>query len=283
MVRRHQRIPLVHGHYLVVFQAARGVNLIGGQIHILRLVHLQVKGRGPALRAHQLAHGGDGDQFAPALAMREDAGDAEGTLQNGNRIAHVMPLAGGGEDVVHHHVVRPLHWPAGEKDEGAQPAVAGVIDAPQHLQPVGHGQVGDHRRGHGNVRQRLQHRGQFGRDGRAAHAVEKDGVAGTDDEVGADAVVQPLLAGQLSHHDGDDGEHHDDFNGHGQHADDGAQGPMQQIGEDELIHCPAMTPRGRKAAKPLSFRLTASGRQRPNRALGLFRLRPGGRIALGGG
>jgi hypothetical protein len=41
---------------------------------------------------------------------------------------------------------------------------------------------------------------------------------------------------QLAHHDSDNGQHHDHFNGHGEDADKRAQRAVQQIGDDELVH-----------------------------------------------
>jgi len=123
-----------------------------------------------------------------------------------------------------------------EKHKGAQAAVSGVVDAPEHLDAVAHREVGNDRRGHGHMGQGGKKGGQSGGDGRAADAVKNNSVAGPDNQVRPDAVVHPLLAGKLTHHDGDDGEHHDDFNGHREHADEGAEGAVQQVGNDELIH-----------------------------------------------
>ena len=41
---------------------------------------------------------------------------------------------------------------------------------------------------------------------------------------------------QHTHKDGDNGQNHDDFNSHGRNADEGAQGAVQQVGNDKLVH-----------------------------------------------
>jgi hypothetical protein len=70
----------------------------------------------------------------------------------------------------------------------------------------------------------------------ACRPVEHAGVRGQQHQVGADAVGAQLLVVQHAHEDAHNRQNHDDFNGHGQHADDRAQGAMQQIGKNELIH-----------------------------------------------
>ena len=76
----------------------------------------------------------------------------------------------------------------------------------------------------------------FDRDGRATDAVHDAGVTGAHHQVGPDAIGALLLVVQHAHEDANDGKDHDDFNGHGQDADDRAQRAVQKIGEDELIH-----------------------------------------------
>src|ERR1035437_795910 len=77
---------------------------------------------------------------------------------------------------------------------------------------------------------------------------------------GADAVGALFLVVQHAHEDGDDGENHDHFNGHCQHADDGAQRTVNQIGEDELVHSRSWfqsTSEGRICTNAPVFRVTA--------------------------
>ena len=73
-------------------------------------------------------------------------------------------------------------------------------------------------------------------DRSATNAVHDAGMAGPHHQVCADAVGTVLLVVQHAHEDANDGQDHDDFNGHGEDADDGAQRAVQKIGEDELIH-----------------------------------------------
>ena len=75
-----------------------------------------------------------------------------------------------------------------------------------------------------------------GRHGRAAHAYEDAGIGGPHHQVRADAVGALLGVVQHPHEDAHDGQDHNDFNSHGQHADDGADRAAQQIGKDKLIH-----------------------------------------------
>jgi hypothetical protein len=56
------------------------------------------------------------------------------------------------------------------------------------------------------------------------------------DHVHADAGGLGAGAVEDAVEDGSDRENHDDFNGDGEGADDGAQGAMHEIAEDEFIH-----------------------------------------------
>ena len=44
------------------------------------------------------------------------------------------------------------------------------------------------------------------------------------------------LSVEHAHEDGHNRQDHDHLNGHSEHADDGADWTMKQVGEDELIH-----------------------------------------------
>ena len=196
------------------------MNFLGDQRDIFRRVRLQIKGRGLVRRTGNIVHGVNGDQFAPAFAVLEDARDSEGTLFNKNRIADTMSIARGCEDIVHDDIVRFLRRTSRYKNEWTQLAIRRVFDSPQYLQPIDHGELLIDRRGHGDMRQCPQNPLHLDGNDRSVDPVEDHGVAGAHNQIGADPVVHPLLPGQLAHHNGDDGQHHDDFNSHGENADE---------------------------------------------------------------
>ena len=143
-------------------------------------------------------------------------------------------------DVVDDDVVGTLKGAAGEKGERFKSVERLVVDAPEDFDRVSHGKVGDGRRGHRNVRQGGKKRSQLDRHGSAAHAVHEAGVRGADDEVGANAIGALFLVVEHAHEDGDYGQNHDHFNGDSEHADDGAYGTANEIGNDELVHARAL-------------------------------------------
>jgi hypothetical protein len=69
-----------------------------------------------------------------------------------------------------------------------------------------------------------------------AHTDEVVGRTGANEHVHADAVGAVLEAVELAHQDGRDGEDHDDFNGDGEAADEGTQGAMDEIADNQFIH-----------------------------------------------
>ena len=56
------------------------------------------------------------------------------------------------------------------------------------------------------------------------------------EHVHADAVLAGLEAVELAHQDGRDGEDHDDFNGDGKDAYQGAKRTVDQVADDEFVH-----------------------------------------------
>ena len=60
---------------------------------MLRLIGLQIKCGGLLRRSCNLIHSGYRDELASALAVLEDAGDAEGALFHQNCLANMMSLA----------------------------------------------------------------------------------------------------------------------------------------------------------------------------------------------
>ena len=81
-------------------------------------------------------------------------------------------------------------------------------------------------------------------------------IRGQEHQVGADTVGALFLIVQHAHKDADNGQNHDDFNGHGQHADDRAHGAVQKVGKDELIHIRSSIKSANSAESP-SLRVTA--------------------------
>jgi hypothetical protein len=94
--------------------------------------------------------------------------------------------------------------------------------------------------------------------GWASQSVEQAGIRGQQHQVGPDAVGAPVLVVQHARENAHNRQNHNDFNGHGQHADDGAQGAMQQIGKNQFVHLRAGF-RARKSAEKSAFRVTDSG------------------------
>ena len=95
--------------------------------------------------------------------------------------------------------------------------------------------------------------------GGAAYAIEKAGVRGQQHKVGTDAVGTLRLGVQEPHEDSYNRQNHNHFNGHGKHTDDGAQGAMQQVREDQFIHFGTQI--GNPGPKSAALRVTVRSRE----------------------
>src|SRR5208337_2145838 len=115
----------------------------------------------------------------------DDATDAESMMEtlNDDALADVVSGAGPGPDIVDDYIVRPLERTAFDEREGLEGIETRVVNAVENLQRVSHGEVLDHRGGHGHMRQGGKERSQLGRHGRAAHTIHEAGVRGAHHQV----------------------------------------------------------------------------------------------------
>src|SRR5579884_181160 len=232
----HQRHPFLDGLYLILAEARSCQNLLPDEVLVFQVIAFDVEERGVVGIAHERAEGVDGKELAASFAVLDDAADAEWVVLDFDGVADAMSMIGAGKDVVYDDVVWTLKWASGDEDEGAQRVETFVINAPEGLHRAGHIEVGNDGCGHGNMRQPGDDIGDFGRYGRASNAGDKAGVGRAHDHVSADASGLVSGIGDLPDHDADDGEDHDDLYGDGEDADDGTQGAVQHIAEDELVH-----------------------------------------------
>ena len=181
-------------------------------------------------------HGGEWDELACAFAVLDDAADAEGVVEGGDRVADVEAFAGGSLEVVDDHVVGLLERRARFKDERAKGVVALVVDAEDIFDRTGGVQLDVDGRDDLDVGELAEDLADANISGGGAGGDECAGGSGANDHVAADAFL--LVAAGIEHakHDGGDREDHDDLDRDGEGADDRAQGTMDEITEDELIH-----------------------------------------------
>ena len=212
------------------------MDFVDDQLIVGGSVTLDVDDRSFSFGSDGGAHGVDGDQLAAAFAAFDDAADAEGMAEHGDRIADLVAGGSMGKHVIDDHIIRALERPSGEEDKGLEGVVALIVDAVKDLDSAGHGEVGNDGGSDGDMGQAGEEFGEFRGHRSAAHAIHEAGIGRADHQVGADPVGSLFLVVEHTHEDGHDGEDHDDFDGHGKDADDGAQGPVQKIGKDELIH-----------------------------------------------
>ena len=105
------------------------VDLIADQILVRGVIGLEVEERRIVLRAIEGAEGMDGNEFAAALAVLDDAADTEGVIEDLHGVADVVALVAAGGVVVNDDVVRPLEGRAVQELERAQGVVAFEVDA----------------------------------------------------------------------------------------------------------------------------------------------------------
>jgi hypothetical protein len=183
----------------------------------------------------------DGQKKAPSLAVLDDSADTEVVIPqqlDGRTYRAALAFGSGSRiQVIDNDVIRPMKLSSRKKSEGPQGVVAGKIDAPNSFNSARrHVEIGDGRRGHGDVRQFRQNIRNLCRNGCASNGADKAGVRRSHDNVCADAAG--LVAGVVHHsyHNGDNGQDHHHLDGDGYHADECAQGAVQDIAENEFIH-----------------------------------------------
>ncbi len=113
--------------YVVGAHAWSGEDSFSDFVLILRgILGAEIEGGGLALGSGERAHGFNGQKFASALAVGDDAGDAEVVIENVDGVADFFSCGG---IVVEDGVVWPLKRSAGEKGERQKVVEALEVDS----------------------------------------------------------------------------------------------------------------------------------------------------------
>ena len=194
--------------------------------------------------------------------MLDDAADAKIMVQQTIGVAglHVFRAR---RPVVHQHVVRAAHVLAGQKNKAVgHGAETFRLNAIHHLHAVGV-ELQQHRRHGLHVPHLFQPVPDGDGHGRAAKGQQHRSRRRLHHDVGAHAFD---ALGRLLQHAAGQADHDDDqghLDGNRKHADDGAQGPMNHISQDQLAD------HGRSSAGvPGANQLRPGGCARTNRSAG---------------
>ena len=139
--------------------------------------------------------------------------------------------------VVDQHVVGALERSAREVVERSTHGLERLeVDAINHFQIAAGGKLGDDRSDGHDVIEFAQLVGHLDGNWSAADAHEQRRARRLHHDVGADADLAVL--GVVEHADGkaDDQQNQGDFNRDRDHADEGAEGTVHQVGKDHLVH-----------------------------------------------
>ena len=167
--------------------------------------------------------------------MLDDAADAEGVIEGLDGVADVepLPLAAWRSSMI---MSNGAGTAARYEDEGAKRVVAREVDAEDVLDRAGGVELDVDRRDDLNMGELAEDIADANVGGGGAGVHQRGGGAGMHDHVPADAVLLLAAAVEDAEHDGGDREDHDDLDRDSKGADDGAQGTMDEIAEDEFIH-----------------------------------------------